>query len=127
MIIFEKIQKEILYIFKGGIFKFEETYYWYGVHYKGAEIYAANPIKKNDDTTFVSITCYSSKDLINWKFENDVLTPKSKGWVEAGWVGRMGVAYNKKSKQYVLIAQHNDSILFATCSTPKGDFEVRNI
>ena len=111
----------------GGIFKFGDTYYWYGVHYKGAEIYASNPIKKNDDTTFVSITCYSSQDLINWKFENDVLTPKSQGWVPAGWVGRMGVAYNNNSKQYVLITQHDDNILFATSSTPTGDFIVRNI
>ena len=87
----------------GGIYKFGDTYYWYGVHYKGAETYASNPIKKNDDTTFVSITCYSSKDLVNWKFENDVLTPNSKGWVEAGWVGRMGVAFCPKTKQYILV------------------------
>ena len=111
----------------GGIYKFGDTYYWYGVHYKGAETYASNPIKKNDDTTFVSITCYSSKDLVNWKFENDVLTPNSKGWVEAGWVGRMGVAFCPKTKQYILVTQHNDSVLFASCSTPTGNFEVKNI
>jgi hypothetical protein len=111
----------------GGIFKFGDTYYWYGVHYKGAETYAASPTSKNSDTSFVSITCYSSKDLINWKFENDVLTPKSKGWVNAGWVGRMGVAYCPTSKQYVLVTQHNDSVLFASCSTPTGNFEVKNI
>ena len=78
--------------------KFGETYYWYGVHYKGAETYAANPTKNNNDYTFVSVTCYSSKDLVNWKFENDVLTPKSKGWQYAYWVGRLGVAYCPKSK-----------------------------
>ncbi|MBR3629329.1 MAG: hypothetical protein IKN55_02515, partial [Oscillospiraceae bacterium] len=72
----------------GGIFKFGDTYYWYGVHYKGAETYAASPTKKNSDTAFVSVSCYSSKDLVNWKFENDVLTPKSKGWNWAYWVGR---------------------------------------
>ena len=64
----------------GGVFKFGDTYYWYGVHYKGAETYAQRPGGKNSDTSFVSITCYSSKDLVNWKFENDVLTPNSKGW-----------------------------------------------
>ena len=31
----------------GGIFKFGDTYYWYGVHYQGADTYAANPSKKN--------------------------------------------------------------------------------
>ena len=67
------------------------------------------------------------KDLVNWKFENDVLTPNSKGWVEAEWVGRMGVAFCPKSKQYILVTQHNDSVLFASCSTPSGNFEVKNI
>ena len=110
----------------GGVFKFGDTYYWYGVHYKGAETYAQKPDGKNSDTSFVSITCYSSKDLVNWKFENDVLTPNSKGWIEAGWVGRMGVAYCPKTKLYVLVTQHDDNVLFATCDTPNGNFEVKN-
>ena len=110
----------------GGVFKFGDTYYWYGVHYKGAETYAQSPGSKNSDTTFVLITCYSSKDLVNWKFENDVLTPKSKGWINAGWVGRMGVAYCAKTKLYVLVTQHDDNVLFATCETPSGNFEVKN-
>ena len=111
----------------GGIFKFGNTYYWYGVHYKGAETYALKPEKKNSDTSFVSISCYSSKDLVNWKFENDVITPKTKKWGKPFWVGRMGVAYCPKSKQYVLVTQYNDSVLFASCSTPTGNFEVKNI
>ncbi len=111
----------------GGIFKFGDTYYWYGVHYKGAETYAAKPTGKNSDTSFVSVSCYSSKDLVNWKFENDVLTPKSKGWNWAYWVGRMGVAYCPKSKKYVLVTQYNDSVLFAQCDTPTGNFEVKNV
>ena len=111
----------------GGIFKFGDTYYWYGVHYKGAETYAAKPSGKNSDTSFVSVSCYSSKDLVNWKFENDVLTPKSKGWNWAYWVGRMGVAYCPKSKKYVLVTQYNDSVLFAQCDTPTGNFEVKNV
>ena len=82
----------------GGVFKFGDTYYWYGVHYKGAETYAEKPTKNNNDYTFVSVTCYSSKDLVNWKFENDVLTPKSKGWQYAYWVGRLGVDYCPTSK-----------------------------
>jgi hypothetical protein len=110
----------------GGVFKFGDTYYWYGVHYKGAETYAESPTKRNSDTSFVSITCYSSKDLVNWKFENDVLTQKSPGWINAGWVGRMGVAYCPKTKLYVLLTQHDDNVLFATCSTPTGNFEVKN-
>ncbi len=111
----------------GGIFKFGDTYYWYGVHYKGAETYAASPTKKNGNTGFVSVTCYSSKDLVNWKFENNILTPKSKGFGSCYWAGRLGVAYCPKSKQYVLVMQYNESVLFASASTPTGNFEVKNI
>ena len=111
----------------GGVFKFGDTYYWYGVHYKGAETYAANPTKKNGDTGFVSVTCYSSKDLVNWKFENNILTPRSKGFGSCYWAGRLGVAYCPKSKQYVLVMQYNESVLFASASTPTGNFEVKNI
>lgn len=111
----------------GGVFKFGDTYYWYGVHYNGADTYAANPTKKVDDTSFKSITCYSSKDLVNWKFENDVLTANTKNFGWTYWVGRMGVAYCPNSKKYVLVTQYNDSILFASCDTPTGNFKVENV
>src|SRR6185312_11960265 len=62
----------------GGVCSFNGTYYWYGVKYNGAVTYAANT-KKNSDTTFVAITCYSSTDLVTWKHENDVLTTASLG------------------------------------------------
>lgn len=111
----------------GGVFKFGDTYYWYGVHYNGADTYAANPTKKVDDTSFKSITCYSSKDLVNWKFENDVLTAETKNFGWTYWVGRMGVAYCPKTKRYVLVTQYNDSILFASCDTPTGNFKVERV
>ena len=111
----------------GGVFKFGYTYYWYGVHYSGAETYAANPTKKNEDYGFKAVTCYSSKDLVNWKFENNVLTSDSEGFPWAYWFGRLGVAYNANTKKYVLVAQHNESVLFASCDSPTGNFKVENI
>ncbi len=111
----------------GGVFQFGDTYYWYGVHYSGAETYAKNPSGKNSDTGFKSVTCYSSKDLVNWKFENDVLTSKTKDFGWAYWVGRMGVAYCPQSKRYVLVTQYNDSILFASCDSPTGNFKVERV
>ena len=111
----------------GGVFKFGDTYYWYGVHYKGAETYAANPSKKNSDTGFVSVTCYSSKDLVNWTFENDVLKASTKNFGFAYWFGRLGVAYCPKSKRYVLVAQYNESVMFASCDSPTGNFRVENV
>ena len=111
----------------GGVFKFGDTYYWYGVHYYGAETYAASPTKKNDDTAFKAVTCYSSKDLVNWKFENNVLTSESSGFPWCYWFGRLGVAYNQNTGKYVLVAQHNESVLFASCDSPTGNFKVENI
>lgn len=39
-------------------------------------------------------TCYSSDDLVNWKFEGYPLTGEPNGWV-----GRMGVVYNENAEK----------------------------
>jgi hypothetical protein len=105
----------------GGVIKVGDIWYWYGAKYKGAETYYANPGKKNSEVTFESVTCYSSKDLVNWKFEKDIFSGQT------GWFGRLGVAYNAKTKKYVLVAQGGGGILFATCDTPNGQFTLDNI
>jgi hypothetical protein len=117
----------------GGVFTFNGTYYWYGVKYNGAVSYAANT-KKNSDTSFAAITCYSSTDLVTWKHENDVLTTASLGAnVDSGtWIGRMGVVYNATTKKYVLISQYQSGPagtgeLFATSDTPTGTFTFDHI
>jgi len=111
----------------GGVFKFGDKYYWYGVHYKGAETYANNPTKRNSDTSFVSVTCYSSTDLVHWKFENDILTPRTQNFGNANWLGRLGVAYCKNTRRYVLVTQYNDSIMFASSDSPTGNFRVEKV
>lgn len=120
-----------LYSQGGGVFKFGSTWYWYGVHYAGAETYAANPVKLNSDTRFVAVTCYSSTDLVNWKFEGNVLDSNGTGLSGTTWMGRLGVAYNPTSRKYVLLSQHNGSSgngeLFATSSTPTGKFAFDHI
>ena len=117
----------------GGVFNFNGTYYWYGVKYNGAVSYAANT-KKNSDTSFAAITCYSSTDLVTWKHENDVLTTASLGAnVDSGtWIGRMGVVYNANTKKYVLISQYQagpagTGELFATSDTPTGTFAFDHV
>lgn len=114
----------------GGIFTFkdpktgQEKYYWYGVHYKGAEIYRASPNKTYPGTGFESVTCYTSTDLVNWTFESDALTKAAateKG--RAGWVGRLGVAYVKELAQYAMFVQHNSEVLIAVADQPAGPFK----
>jgi hypothetical protein len=113
----------------GGVFKFPDQltgkpkFYWYGVHYLEAEAYRKNPSITQSGVTFESVTCYSSDDLVNWKFENDVLTKNEVNKPTKTWVGRLGVAYLKDLKKYVMIVQHGNQVLFALSDTPTGNFK----
>lgn len=138
----------IIYSQGGGIFKFGDTYYWYGVKYEEAEKYAKNPEKgpysTNPSPKFLSVTCYSSKNLVDWKFENDVVTREEvsdreeMNDQEVAWVGRLGVA--KVGEKYALMVQHecpdadnsldgnidtdnfSKQVLVLTSDSPTGDF-----
>jgi hypothetical protein len=123
-----------LYSESGNVIKVGNTYYWYGNKYAGAVTYAANPTGKNSDFTFDGVTCYSSTDLVNWKFENTVLVQSDvPGSSAADWFGRMGVAYNTTTQTYVLIMEYIPTTvtlgeeLFATSSTPTGPFTFNHI
>jgi hypothetical protein len=112
----------------GGIFKFidpltkTEKFYWYGVHYTEADTYRNNPAITLKGTHFEAITCYSSTDLINWKFENNVLTKASLGQQARTWIGRLGVAYIKTLKKYAMFVQHGNGVLIALSDSPTGQF-----
>ncbi|MFJ9558989.1 family 43 glycosylhydrolase [Streptomyces fuscichromogenes] len=136
----------------GGVFRFGDTYYWYGVHYAGAETYAANPKARTTDTAFVSIPVYSSKDLSAWKYEGDVAStgtplhiPASMGTgfaqmsslADASWLGRLGVSYSENTGKFVLSVQMNETrfpdadgqngVLFLQSDSPTGSFRFANI
>lgn len=109
----------------GGIFKFGDTYYWYGAHYAGAESYIEHPEwggNYNSDTkTFKGFTCYTSKDLVNWKYEGYVMEGKDI-LDDNEWVGRMGVAYNANTGKYMLVTQKYPGIMTASADSPTGPF-----
>ena len=116
----------------GGIFKFGNTYYWYGVKYNGAVTYYNNPTAKNSDSSFAAVTCYTSTDLVNWTFANNILTSSTAGLTNTSWVGRGGVAYCPTSGKYVFMCQigYTDGTggeLFATCDTPSGNYTFNNV
>lgn len=123
------VEGNTIYSQGGGVIQVGETFYWYGVKYNGAVTYAANPTKKNDDTGFAGVTCYSSKDLVNWKDEGIVLKPDQAG---GGWFGRIGVVYNSKTKKYVLAGQGASPSwefgeYFATSDSPTGPFKFARV
>ena len=104
----------------GGVIKVGATYYWYGAKYNGAVTYYNNPSAgKNGDTSISAITCYSSTDLVHWKFEGNAMTAADTG---GGWVGRIGIMHNPTTGKYVLIAQQGAGLVFGTSSTPNGHF-----
>jgi len=112
----------------GGIFRFTDAvtgvkkYYWYGVHYKEAELYRNDPSTALHSCTFESVTCYSSDDLVHWTNEGDVLTKEEADKSGKTWIGRLGVAYLKEIKQYVLMVQHGKQVLLALSDSPTGRF-----
>lgn len=106
----------------GGLLQVGDTYYWYGVKYGGAVTYAEDPHGKHSDISFQGITTYSSKDLVNWKHEATD-KPSNAG----GWFGRLGVAYNAKTKKYVAAAQGGGGLYFATSDQPNGGFVFDNV
>ena len=78
----------------GGVMCQDGTYYWYGEH-------------KSDSTScaYVGVTCYSSKNLTDWKYEGVALKVDTlKGSdLEAGCIlERPKVIYNKQTKKYVM-------------------------
>lgn len=129
-VFWDTVDGEAIYSQGGGVFRFvdsksgKEKYFWYGVHYKEAELYRANPVKEYDKCTFVSVTCYSSDDLVNWTFEGDVLTnEEAEKLGKANWLGRMGVTYIQEIEKYALFIQHNANILVALSDSPTGNFK----
>lgn len=117
----------ILYLQGGGIFKFpnDNKYYWYGVRYKEAVSYAADPLsgKTVEHPAFEAYTCYTSTDLVNWKYEGDVATLATLGQSWCGWAGRCGVVYNQTADKYVLVSQFNGTII-ASADNPLGPFKT---
>ncbi|MWB99508.1 family 43 glycosylhydrolase [Agromyces seonyuensis] len=137
----------------GGIFRFGDRYYWYGVRYTGAERYVASPTRTYD-AEFEAVTAYSSTNLVDWTFENDIATrdtalhiPASKDvsgtyfsdmetLADSVWIGRLGVAYNERTGKYVLLTQFespdptrvtNAGVLFLSGDSPVDDFEYANL
>lgn len=87
----------------GGILFHKGTYYWYG-EIKEGESYSMPSGSRRVDAGGVS--CYSSKDLKNWKNEGIVLaantTDPNHDLHISKVIERPKVVYNKKTKKYVM-------------------------
>jgi hypothetical protein len=76
----------------GGILKQGKTYYWFGED-RGQGL---DPAKKY-------VACYSSQDLVHWKFRNQVIKLADPENFGPKWIlERPKVFYNAKTKKYVM-------------------------
>ena len=102
----------------GGIIKLKKTYYWYG-----------ESRRQNLDPKYRYVSCYSSQDLVNWKFQGDVVKMLPPDSLPGSWVlERPKVFYNAKSKKYVMYF-HIDvnyklaNVGIAVSDQPTGPFQ----
>lgn len=91
----------------GGIMYHEGTYYWYGES-KGDSTYRLEWVTTWEcwRSDAGGVSCYSSKDLLNWKFEGLVLpsTPNdtTSDLHPSQVIERPKVIYNDKTKKFVM-------------------------
>jgi hypothetical protein len=118
----------------GGVLYHEGTYYWYG-EYKGDSTYW-NPKVPSWEcyrTEAGGVSCYSSKNLTDWKFEGVVLPSEKTDTTSelhySNVLERPKVIYNDKTKKFVMWL-HVDSHDYAKAAsgvavsdTPNGKFE----
>lgn len=69
-----------------GFIKVKDYYYWIGENRKDG----------------ILVSCYRSKDLVNWEFRGDLLTRSSHEDLAQANIERPKVVYNEKTKQYVM-------------------------
>ena len=102
----------------GGILLYKGTYFWFG------EDHATT-----NDPTKRYLSCYSSKDLVHWKFRRQVFSASSVDRISKGlFVERPKVYYNVKTHEFVLYAHlggsHDgpDRILVAVSNKVDGKY-----
>lgn len=122
-----------IYAQGGGAFRFNNRFYWYGTKYAEAERHLLHPEENVSkwSPTFLAFTCYSSDDLVHWKFEGFPMTRETLAAPTNAWVGRMGVVHHARTGQYVLVSQFSRSgtngILFAVAKHPAGPFSLHHV
>lgn len=96
--IWKDIDGQTIQAHGGMILEHEGVYYWYGEN--------KDTLTVNRRVDFIGVSCYSSVDVHNWKYEGIVLEAEKEdvsSEIHTSKVGeRPKVIYNKKSKQFVM-------------------------
>src|ERR1700677_1519113 len=82
----------------GGITKVDDTYYWFG-----------EDRSEDNPPGIPVISCYSSKDLVNWTYRNKVEKADDPAKLGPGWIlERPKVFHNARTNKYVMYAHIDD-------------------
>lgn len=104
----------------GGILFHDSVYYWYGEYKTGETILPEWATWECFRTNIAGISCYSSKDLNNWKFEGIVLPPEKNDSTHdlhpSNVLERPKVLYNSNTKKFVMWV-HVDSPDYSKAAT----------
>lgn len=127
-IIWQDIDGNDIQAHGGCIIEHKGTYYWYGEH-KGAD---NCPGTRRVDV--IGVSCYSSKNLHDWKYEGLVLESNkddpSHPLYYKKVLERPKVIYNEKTQKFVLWAHADDrgyvfaGVAVAISDSPTGPFEL---
>ncbi|MCD7940684.1 MAG: family 43 glycosylhydrolase [Bacteroides intestinalis] len=97
----------------------------------GGRYYLFGEYKSDKSNAFPGFSCYSSDDLVNWKFERAVLPVQSDGILGPNRVGeRVKVMRCPSTGEYVMYVHADDMgykdpyIGYATCSTINGEYTL---
>lgn len=103
-----------------------------GIIRDGGKYWLFGEYKSDTSNAFPGFGCYSSDDLVNWKFERVVLPVQKDGILGPNRVGeRVKVMKCPKTGEYVMLMHADDlkyndpHIGIATCKTINGDYQLR--
>jgi Glycosyl hydrolases family 43 len=110
------IDNKIVDAHDGRVIQFGKIFYWYGTQY-------GNTNGFTKENTYV---CYSSADMVHWKYESALLGNKPDGVFY-----RPNVVYNKKNKKYILWYNWYPKLWdgqfgVAEADAPTGPFKIIN-
>ena len=105
----------------GGILKLGDTFYWFG-----------EDRARTNARGRCYVSCYSSTNLAQWTFRNQVVKLADPENLGRGWIlERPKVFYNAATKKFVMYAHIDDgryqfaSVAVLTCDTVDGDYQYR--
>lgn len=97
---------EVINAHGGGMLYHNGTYYWYGEYKQGKTILPDWATWECYRTDVTGVSCYSSKNLVNWKFEGIVLESEKSDSIHDLHVSKVlerpKVIYNKKNGKFVM-------------------------